>query len=58
MGKGGSSVKAPPIAPPQAIPDTGPESSEQARKKIPRGRKNTFLTGNLIPETDKKSVLG
>jgi len=58
MGKGGKPVKTPPIAPPEAIPDVSPETEEQARKKRPRGRQETFLTGDLAPETTKKKVLG
>ena len=50
-------VKAPIIPPPVAIPEVGEEAGEQARKKR-RGRKETFLTGELVPETTKKKVLG
>ena len=54
------SVKAPaPPAPepPPSIEDTGVE--EATRKKIARrsSRRDTFLTGDLIPETDKKRSL-
>ena len=51
-------VKAPPVPPPPAIPDVGAEPEEIARRKRPRGRRETFLTGDLIPETGKKRVLG
>ncbi len=51
-------VKAPPVPPPPPIPDVGEEVGEQARRKAPRGRRETFLTGDLIPETGKKKVLG
>ena len=60
-------VKAPPVQPPPAIPDVGEEPSEFARRKAPRGRRETFLTGDLIPSQDiellragkkKKKVLG
>ena len=51
-------VKAPPVPPPPAIPDVGEESEEIARRKRPRGRRETFLTGDLVPETGKKKVLG
>ncbi len=51
-------VKAPPVPPPVAIPDVGEEVGEQARRKAPRGRRETFLTGDLIPETGKKKRLG
>ena len=53
------SVKAPPVSPPPAIPDVGKEPSEFARRRAPRGRRETFLTGDLVPsETGKKKVLG
>ncbi|KKM69682.1 hypothetical protein LCGC14_1448300 [marine sediment metagenome] len=51
-------VKAPPVPPPPPIPEVGPEVGEQARRKAPRGRQETFQTGDLIPETGKKKVLG
>ncbi len=43
-------VKAPPVPPSPPIPTVGQEVGEQARKKRPRGRQETFLTGALIPE--------
>lgn len=51
---------APPKAkPPVAIPEVGGEVGDIAKKKRPRGRQETFLTGELIPEfTDKKGFLG
>lgn len=51
-------VKAPPPPPPPAIPDVGEEVEDIARRKRPRGRRETFLTGDLVPETGKKKVLG
>lgn len=51
-------VQAPPVSPPEAIPDVGEEPGEIARRRRPRGRKETFLTGDLIPKTKKKKVLG
>lgn len=48
-------VRTPPVPPPVAIPEAGPEAGEQARKRRPRGRRETFLTGDLIPETTGKS---
>ncbi len=51
-------VKAPPVPPPLAIPEVGEEVGEQARRRAPRGRRETFLTGDLIPETEKKRFLG
>ena len=50
--------KPPPLPPPPAIPDVGAEPGEIARRKRPRGRRETFLTGDLVPETGKKKVLG
>lgn len=52
-------TKAPAVQPPVAIPDIGEEPSEFARRRRPRGRRETFLTGDLVPsETGKKKVLG
>ena len=51
-------AKAPPLLPPPAIPDVGKEPGEIARRKRPRGRRETFLTGDLVPETGDKKVLG
>ena len=45
-------VKAPPVPSPIAIPEVGEEPGEQARRKRPRGRIETFLTGDLIPSED------
>jgi len=54
------SVKAPPLPPPQAIPETAEESSDETMKRIQRasGFKKTILTGKLTPNTGKKTVLG
>ena len=57
----GSKPKVVQPAPPKPvppIPTATEEAGEQARKKRPRGRRETFLTGDLIPETTKKRVLG
>lgn len=51
-------VKAPPPPPPPAIPDVGEQVEDIARRRRPRGRRETFLTGALVPETTKKRVLG
>ena len=45
-------------APPPPVPTVGEEVETQARRRRPRGRRETFLTGDLIPETEKKRVLG
>ncbi len=51
-------VKPPPVPPPLPVPQVGEEVGTQARRRRPRGRRETFLTGDLIPETEKKKVLG
>ena len=51
-------VKPAPPKPVPPIPTASEEASEQARTKRPRGRRETFLTGDLIPETGKKRRLG
>ena len=51
-------AKAPPLPPPPAMPDVSEKPGEFARRGRPRGRQETFLTGDLVPETGKKKVLG
>ena len=53
-------VTAPPVPPPEAIPDITEETGDIAKKKVYRGgRAKTFLTGALEPETlGKKKLLG
>ena len=51
-------VKAPVVSPPLAIPEVGKEVKDIARRRRPRGRRETFLTGALVPLTEKKTVLG
>ncbi len=58
FGGGGKTVKPPPPTPPAAIPEVGTEVEDIARRKRPRGRRETFLTGDLVPETGKKKRLG
>lgn len=54
-----SVVKAPAVPPPVAVPDVGPEVGDIARRKRPRGRMETFLTGDLEPMyLGKKRLLG
>ena len=56
MGGMFSSPKTPDIPPPQAIPEI---DEEGVKKGIRRGgRAKTFITGELVPETRKKSLLG
>ncbi|KKK96720.1 hypothetical protein LCGC14_2659940 [marine sediment metagenome] len=51
-------VVPPPVAKAPPIPTVGEEVEDIARKRRPRGRQETFLTGDLIPETAKKRILG
>lgn len=51
-------VKPPTPSPPLAVPEVGGEVADRARRKQPRGRRATFLTGELVPDTGKKKVLG
>jgi hypothetical protein len=52
-------VEAPIVPDPPVIPDEVDEASDQARRKRPRGRAETFLTGDLTPEVvNKKTLLG
>ncbi len=52
------SVRAPAPTPPVSIPEVGPEAGDIARRRAPRGRRETFLTGDLIPDIGGKRVLG
>ena len=49
-----------PIAPPPTI-SMAEEAGEEARRKQPRGRRGTFLTGDVVPDlsprTGKKRLL-
>ena len=60
FGGAGKTVKTPPVPPPEAIPEVGEEPQDIARKKRYKGsRSETFLTGNLAPESSgKKTLLG
>ena len=45
--------------PPPAIADvTGAGEAERKRLRRRRGREETFITGELVPETGKKRTLG
>ena len=48
----------PKLPSPVAIPEEGGEAGIGARRKRPRGRRETFLTGDLVPETGKKRFFG
>jgi len=52
------SVKPPPIEPPPIVEETGVEEAERKRLRKRRGRRDLFLTGDLVPETGKKTMLG
>lgn len=45
-----------PVAPPPT--ETVGQAGEQVRRQPPSGRAATFLTGDLVPEQKKKTVLG
>ncbi|GAG18529.1 unnamed protein product, partial [marine sediment metagenome] len=51
-------VVPPPPTPPPPVPEVGEEVGDIARKKRPLGREETFLTGDLVPDTGKKKRLG
>jgi hypothetical protein len=55
---GGKTVKPPPPPPPLPIPEVDIEVEDIARRRRPRGRRETFLTGALIPEVSGKGTLG
>lgn len=58
FGGGPSKPKFPAPEPPPAIPEVGEEVEDIARRRRPRGRREAWLTGELVPETGKKRVLG
>ena len=47
-------VRPPTPAPPLAVPDVGEEVRTKARRRRPRGRRETFLTGDLVPVLEEK----
>jgi len=54
-------MKPPPvpdIEPPPTVTDTGIEEAEKKAIKKKSGRAKTFLTGDLVPDDEKKKVLG
>ena len=52
-------IIAPQVPPPPVIPDVGEEAGDQARRRRPKGRAETFITGDLTPDvTNKKKLLG
>lgn len=55
------SVKAPPVPKTEPLPEVIEGAEDEARKKARRrkGRKETFITGELVPEPmGKKALLG
>ena len=54
----GKPVQAPPVPKTPPVPTVDEQVEDIARKKRPRGREETFLTGDLIPQTTKKRKLG
>ena len=51
-------VVAPPVKLIPPVPTVDTQVEDIAKKRRPRGRLETFLTGDLIPETGKKKKLG
>ena len=47
-------LKLTPPPAPLAVPEVGEDVRTQARRKRPRGRRETFLTGDLIPVLEEK----
>lgn len=59
LGGGSKTVKAPPVPKTPPVPTVDEdEVGTQARKRLPRGRRETFLTGDLVPDTGLKKLLG
>ena len=50
-------VAPPKPAPPVPTAETAAEAGDIARKRRPRGFRDTFLTGELTPDTGKKKRL-
>lgn len=50
----------PPVAPPPppTVEGTGVEDAARRKRRGARGRRGTFLTGDLVPETGRASALG
>jgi len=54
------SVKAPPVAKTEPLPEVMEGAEDEAKKRARRrkGRRETFITGELAPEPTKKTLLG
>ena len=58
FGGGGGAIAPPPPKPAPPVPTVDEKVKDIARRKFPRGREETFLTGDLVPEfTGKKKRL-
>ena len=44
------------LAPPTTADTT--QAQDQARRRTPTGRADTFITGDLVPQNKKKTLLG
>jgi len=58
MGGMFSSPKKPDLPPPQAIPEVDLEGVKKGVSRRGGGRAATMITGELEPETTKKTLLG
>jgi hypothetical protein len=52
-------TRTPPVPDPAPVPVAGPEAGDEAAKRMRKsGWTNTILTGELTPQTQKKTLLG
>lgn len=52
-------VKPPPVPEPEPLPELmTEEAKEETNRRRRRGRRKTVITGELVPETEKKRLLG
>ena len=58
MGGVFSSPSKPDMPPPQAIPEVDTEGVKRGVSRRGSSRADTMITGELIPETKKKTLLG
>lgn len=50
-------VKPPPVAPVEPIPELSVDTGDTKKKKR-ASRSETIITGELVPQTTKKTLLG
>jgi len=50
-------VKPPPVADPEPIPELSVDTGDTKKKKR-ASRSETIITGELVPQTSKKTLLG